>query len=138
MNISLLRVIIRNEIYSAIFFIIVLIAINLSLFFYNRNLTLRSQEVKAGVQRVEQRFEYLWICVVNCDLGIRGYMLTKDDHFLTPFNETMTNHGPEFAKLDEMLIRQGFDISKLTEYKRRYKYKINETLQLKRLRGRSN
>ncbi len=133
MNISLLQAIRKNGIYSAIIFIVILIAINLSLFFYNRNLMLRSQEVKAEVQQVEQRFDYLWICVVNCDLGIRGYMLTKDEHFLAPFNETMTNYGPEFAKLDEMLIQQGFDVSKLTDYKKGYRYKIDETLQIKKL-----
>jgi CHASE3 domain sensor protein/predicted transcriptional regulator len=118
----------------AIFFIVALISVNFSLFFYNRASLYESIAAKQEVEEVDKTLENLWFLVQQGDLGIRGYLLLPGEQILAPYYASINQYAGYFDKLDSLLQKQHFSDAGLAAYKKQYISKVQETILMKKLK----
>jgi PAS domain S-box-containing protein len=97
-------------------------------------LLLESMQARQEVEEVKKKLEFLWTQVQIADMGVRGYLLIPEDLMAVPLHEAAGRYTKGFEELEEQLSRQGFNISEVDSFKKRYLAKMQEALQMKDLK----
>jgi len=88
--------------------VVVLIIASVGLTFYGKHLVMKQMEVKAEVLKVRESLQKMHTHVNIADLGLRGYIIIKDDKFLLPFNDAKKARIANLDSLELYLTQQQF------------------------------
>ncbi len=99
-----------------IILVIVLIVASVGLTFYGKHRVMQHMEVKAEVLKVRNSLQKMHTHVNIADLGLRGYIIIKDDKFLMPFEDAKEHRVANLDSLEHYLSQQQYpDLQELEE-----------------------
>jgi CHASE3 domain sensor protein len=105
--------------------LIVLLLVNTALIFYNRSVMVENNTLQAQTEEVKR----LWISIFDTnlrrmDLGLRGYVLTKNPQLLDPYHSGMRDLPLSVKNIDSLLVVQGKD--SIAQQFASFKIKLND------------
>ncbi len=88
--------------------VVLLIITSVCLTFYGKSLVKQHLKVQAQVLNVRNALQDMHTHVNNADLGLRGYIIIKDEKFLIPFHDAKENRENNLDSLAYYLTQQKF------------------------------
>jgi PAS domain S-box-containing protein len=116
--------------------VVVLMALSSLLFIYGYRQSQQYAQIVEEISKVQSALEKMQTHVNNSDMGLRGYMIIKDDQFLLPVNGVNRNYQQNLDSLGYYLkIRNSPYLDRLPETRKviiEYIGLINDLVELRR------
>jgi CHASE3 domain sensor protein len=104
-----IRLFIRNNsIFVAILLTICLIGLSSLLTFLGKYEALSFNDTKEEIERTTQGIDKMFEFMKEMDKGVRGFMITPDEKFLTPFNRAQVLYPTNSDSVEMLLTRHHF------------------------------
>jgi len=108
----------KNLIPALLFCFAILLVINSVLTFYNADIIIENNALKIETENVKQRTVSIITDVIHgADLSVRGFALTKNPQLADPIKLVLGGKDSVFNKLETLLVKQHYDITKFRELK---------------------
>jgi diguanylate cyclase (GGDEF)-like protein len=72
--------------------------------------TQQAQRVIQLTRNQERQIDAVTLSLVNAETGVRGYLLTNDESFLTPYRAAQGTLGPQLDRLEATIRSEGDDV----------------------------
>ena len=119
------KLIARNGLIIAIYFILAAVIFITSISLYFRFQIVENSDTKERILEANSGLEFMNKYVNLADLGLRGYMLIPADGFLTPYTEAINSYQNNLDELRAVLSDLGYDVTKMDQAERAIQVYMN-------------